>query len=300
MNGTEAMDLMNTLRIAKLTFREAVRRKALYGAIALTLAFLVLYGWGTGVAVRELNEGLPRNLARAGAQIGQDLKLLAIGEFFLAGLFAVSNIAGLLAIFMAAGTIAQEVDQGTLQAILSKPVGRWQVVAGKWLGGVAMLAVYVTVTSLATAAIIYWRAGYVSSQLPLGIVLLIGKATLLYSVTLAASTAMPAIASGITMFIVYVVTNVAGMVEQVGWAVEVESMIRVGIYGSLTLPADAFWKMAAYTVQPPNPLPALGINLSIGPFGVTHPPSVWMALYGVAYLFVALGAAAWSFGRRDL
>ncbi|CAA9209927.1 MAG: hypothetical protein AVDCRST_MAG77-1988 [uncultured Chloroflexi bacterium] len=291
---------MNTLRIAHLTFREAVRRKALYGAIALTIAFLVLYGWGTGVAVRELNESLPRGLARASAQIGQDLKLLAIGELFLAGLFAVSNIAGLLAIFMAAGTIAQEVDQGTLQAILSKPMGRWQVVAGKWLGGAAMLAVYVTVTSLVTAGIVYWRAGFISDQLPLGILLLIAKATLLYSVTLVGSALMPAIASGIVMFIVYVVTNVAGLVEQVGWATEIESMIRIGVYGSLVLPADAFWKMAAYAVQPPNPLPALGINLSLGPFGVTHPPSAWMAVYGVAYMFAALGAAVWVFGKRDL
>jgi Cu-processing system permease protein len=291
---------MNTLRIAKLTFREAVRRKALYGAIALTIAFLVLYGWGTGVAVREIHESLPRGLARAGAQIGADLSILAIGELFLAGLYAVSNIASLLAIFMAAGTIAQEIDGGTLHAIVSKPVGRWEVVLGKWLGGAAMLAVYVTITSLATAAIVYWRAGYVSSALPLGIALLIAKATLLYSATLLGSVLLPTIAAGIVMFIVYVVTNVTGLVEQVGVAAEIESMIRIGIYGSIVMPADALWKMAAYTVQPPNPLPALGINLSIGPFGVIHPPSIWMGLYGVAYLFVALGLAIFAFSRKDL
>jgi Cu-processing system permease protein len=291
---------VNALRIAKLTFREAVRRKALYGAIALTLAFLVLYGWGTGVAVRELNESLPRNLARVGAQIGQDLKLLAIGELYLAGLFAVSNIAGLLAIFMAAGTIAQEVDQGTLHSIVPKPLARWEVVVGKWLGGAAMLAVYVAVTSVATAAIVYWRAGYLSPQLPLGIALLVAKATLLYSVTLVASAVLPAIASGIVMFIVYVVANVAGLVEQVGWAAEIDSMIKIGVYGSLVLPSDALWKMAAYVVQPPNPLPALGINLSLGPFGVVHPPSVWMGVYGVTYTVGALGLAVWLFSRRDL
>jgi len=291
---------MNTFRIAGLTFREAVRRKALLGAVGLTLVFLVLYGWGTGLAVRELNEALPRGLVRAGAQIGQDLTLLAIGELFLAGLYAVSNIAGLLAIFMAAGTIAQEIDQGTLHSIVSKPVGRWEVVVGKWLGGAAMLAVYVAVTSLSTAAIVYWRAGYLSEYLVQGILLLAAKATLLYSVTLVGSILMPAITAGITMFIVYVVTNVTGLVEQIGIAAEIESMVRIGVYGSLVLPADAFWKMAAYTVQPPNPLPALGINLSVGPFGVIHPPSVWMGLYGLVYMLVALGLAVWAFSRKDL
>lgn len=291
---------MNTLHIAKLTFREAVRRKALYGAIALTVAFLVLYGWGTGVAVREINLAMPRNLARVGAQIGQDLTGLAIGELFLAGLFAVSNIAGLLAIFMAAGTIAQEVDQGTLHSIVPKPLARWEVVVGKWLGGAAMLAVYVAVTSLATALIIYFHAGYLSPALPLGILLLVAKATLLYSATLVGSAIFPAIATGIVMFIVYVVANVAGLVEQVGVAAEIQTMIKIGVYGSLVLPSDALWKMAAFVVQPPNPLPALGINLSIGPFGVVHPPSVWMGLYAVGYTLVALGLAVWLFSRRDL
>lgn len=291
---------MNALRIARLTFWEAVRRKALYGAIVLTGAFLVLYAWGTGVAVRELNEALPRGLARAGAQIGQDLKLLAIGELYLAGLFAVSNIAGLLAIFMAAGTIAQEVEQGTLHAIVSKPMGRWELVVGKWLGGAAMLAVYVTVTGVATAAIIYWRAGYLSPQLPLGIGLLVLKATLLYSVTLVGSAVLPAIATGIMMFIVYVVANVAGLVEQIGWAAEIDAMVKIGVYASIVLPSDALWKMAAYAVQPPNPLPALGINVSVGPFGVIFPPSAWMGLYGVVYTAAAVGAAVWLFSRRDL
>ncbi|HEV2124297.1 MAG TPA: ABC transporter permease, partial [Chloroflexota bacterium] len=80
---------MNTLRIAKLTFREAVRRKALYGAIALTLAFLVLYGWGTGLAVQELNEefneGAKKGAALIASQVGVDIRVLAIGQLFVAG-----------------------------------------------------------------------------------------------------------------------------------------------------------------------------------------------------------------------
>ena len=158
---------MNTLRIATLTFREAIRRKALLGAVALTLAFLALYAWGTGVAVRELDESLPRGLARIASATSVDARMLAVGELLLAGLFAVSNIAGLLAIFTAAGTIAQEVDQGTLHSIVPKPIARWQVVVGKWLGGSAMLAVYVAVTGLATVGIVFWRAGYVPPQLVL-------------------------------------------------------------------------------------------------------------------------------------
>ncbi|CAA9298968.1 MAG: hypothetical protein AVDCRST_MAG77-5449 [uncultured Chloroflexi bacterium] len=292
---------MNTLRIARLTFREAVRRKALYGAIAMTIVFLVLYGWGVGAAVREMAEDTgTAGIQRQAAQVGIDTTILAMGQLFVAGLFAVSNIASLLAIFMASGTIAQEVDQGTLYAILSKPLARWQVVVGKWLGGAAMLAVYVATTSLATAAIVYWRAGFWPDRLLEGILLLIAKMSLLHAVTLLGSVLWPAITAGIVMFILYSVTNVTGLLEQVGRELESEAMVRIGIVGSLVLPADALWKMASYAVQPPNPLIALGIRTMIGPFMVLHPPSIWMGVYAMAYLAAALGAAVWRFSRRDL
>ena len=292
---------MNGLRLAKLTFREAVRRKALYGAIGMTIVFLALYGWGIDVAMREMaaDEGTT-GIQRQAAAVGIDTTILAVGQLFVAGLFAVSNIAGLLAIFMAAGTIAQEVDQGTLYAIFSKPVARWQVVVGKWLGGAAMLAVYVTVTGLATAAIVYWRTGFVSENLAQGILLLIAKAALLYSITMLGSAVMPAIAAGIVMFILYSVTNVTGLLEQVGQELAIDSLVRVGIYGSLVLPADALWRMAAYAVQPPNPLLALGIRTMIGPFMVLHPPSVWIGIYAMGYMAAALGTDTWRFSRLDL
>jgi ABC-type transport system involved in multi-copper enzyme maturation permease subunit len=77
-------------------------------------------------------------------------------------------------------------------------------------------------------------------------------------------------------------------------------MVRIGLYGSLALPADALWKMATYTVQPPNPLLALGIRTMIGPFMVLHPPSTWIGIYALGYMAAALGAAIWRFSRRDL
>jgi ABC-2 type transport system permease protein len=291
---------MNTFVVARLTFREALRRKALYGAVALTLAFLALYAWGAGYIVRELDEELPRGLARLLAQTGADVRLMAIGELLLAGLYAVSNIAGLLAIFMAAGTISQEVEQGTLQSILAKPASRTQVVLGKWLGGTLMLATYVVVTGAVAAGIVYWQAGYLPAQLPLGLLLLTLKTTLLYSLTMVGSSLVPAITTGIVMLIVYVVANVTGMIEQIGVAIGSETMVRIGVIASLLIPSDALWKMGAAVMQPPNPLPALGLQMSLGPFGVVNPPSVWMGLYAVLYTLVALALAARFFSARDL
>jgi ABC-type transport system involved in multi-copper enzyme maturation permease subunit len=295
---------MNVLRIAGLTFREALRKKALYGAVGLTLAFLLLYAWGTGFVIAELDPGPSGGLERAARGTGIDVRLIVIGELLLAGLYAVSNIAGLLAIFMAAAIIAQEVDQGTLHSVLAKPIARWQVVVGKWLGGSAMLAVYVAVTSLATALIMYWRGGYLPANLPAGILLLALKCALLFAVTMAGSAFAPAVATGIAMFIVYVIANVAGMVEQLGVLTGIQTMVRVGVISSLIIPSDALWKMASGMLQPPlqvdNPVAELALRAASGPFTVTNPPSAWMGVYGLAYTAVALGLAALLFSRRDL
>ena len=77
-------------------------------------------------------------------------------------------------------------------------------------------------------------------------------------------------------------------------------MVRIGVIASLLIPSDALWKMGAAVMQPPNPLPALGLQMSLGPFGVVNPPSVWMGLYAVLYTLAALALAARFFSARDL
>lgn len=290
---------MNTLRIARLTFREAVRRKALYGAVALSFVFIALFTWGTDKVIGDLEHSATPAM-RAARNAGVDVRLLVVGELLLAGFYCVSNIAALLAIFTASGIVAQEVEQGTLHSILPKPIARWQVVMGKWLGGVAMLAVYVLATGLAAVAIIYWRSGYVPPKLAIGMALLVLKATLLFTLTMLGSTFAPAIATGIAMFITYVVANVAGMVEQLGTLTGIQTMIRVGEVTSLFIPSDALWRMAAWAIQPP--LSGVGgtVRQAVGPFSVASVPSPWMAVYALVYVAVMLGLANLIFARRDL
>ena len=45
---------MKTLLMARFTFREALRKRVLHGVLALTVAFLLLYGLGAWLAFREL------------------------------------------------------------------------------------------------------------------------------------------------------------------------------------------------------------------------------------------------------
>jgi len=282
---------MNTWTIASLTFRETLRRKALLGAILLTLGFLILFGIGSYFAFRDIY-GNPL--------LSATVRSLATGEILLAGLFGVANIGALLAIFVAAGTIATEVEEGTLHAVVPRPLHRWEVVLGKWLGFALMVSVYVAVTGLAASLIIYYLTGYLSHNLALGLALLALKALLLLSVSILLSTCLPALTTGIIAFILYAVGNVGSMVEQFGYLMRNQTLIDIGIITSLIIPSDALWKMAAGLLQPPIGDSILETLRGVGPFSVLNPPSVWMGAYSVGYLALALLGALLVFQRRDL
>jgi ABC-type transport system involved in multi-copper enzyme maturation permease subunit len=282
---------VSTWVIASLAFRETIRRKALFGAIALTLGFLVLFGIGSYYAIEDMR----------GITANRDEYLgLAIGEILLAGLYGVANIGALLAIFVAAGAIATEIEEGTLQAVLARPLGRAQVVLGKWIGFSLMIAAYVAITGLAACLTMYAISGYLSPNVVPGLALLALKAVLLLALALLFSTFLPSLASGIIVFILYAVANVAGMVEQFGRLIQNQTMIDIGVITSLVIPSDALWKMAAALLQPPIPSTLGMLRGAAGPFSVFTPPSVWMGVYSVVYLAAALGIAIWIFRRRDL
>ncbi len=290
--------MMSTWTIASLTFRETLRRRALLGAVLLTLGFLALFGIASYLVFRDLGAAWR---PAANPLLGPDLKVLATGEIMLSGLYGVANIAGLLAIFVAAGTIATEVEEGTLHAIVPRPLHRWEIVLGKWLGFARLVVVYVVVTGLAASLIIFFLTGYLSAQLVPGLALIALEALLLLTISLLLSTFLPTLTTGIVAFILYVVANVGGMVEQFGYLIQSQTMLDIGVTASLIVPSDSLWKLAAYQLQPP---PAAGIietlRRAAGPFSVANPPTVWMGVYAALYVLVVVGGALAVFQRRDL
>jgi len=134
---------MSVLDIALNTFREAVRDKILY---VLTLfAFLLIL---VSRAVGWVSFG-------GELKITTDLGLLAIWLF---GAF--------VAIFIGTGMIYKEIDKRTLYTILSKPISRWQFVAGKYAG--LLLTVYASLTILSVVLL-----GYLALMgAPVGVALL--------------------------------------------------------------------------------------------------------------------------------
>lgn len=124
--------------IAANTFREAVRDRVLYNLIAFALLL-------TGAAIFV-------------GQISIEIERLVVVNL---GLTAVSLFGVVIAIFIGIGLVSKEIERRTLYTVLSRPVARWEFIAGKFFGLSGTLAV----NTICMAAGVFAALLYVSRQL---------------------------------------------------------------------------------------------------------------------------------------
>ena len=124
------------LILSHLTFHEAYRRKILWAALILGLLFLIVYGLGFYFTLQDLENSIQLGYAN-------DIAKREITSFLLlAGLYAVNFLTIGMSVLTSVDTLAGEINSGTMQTLVSKPVKRWQILIGKWLGFVGMLSLY--------------------------------------------------------------------------------------------------------------------------------------------------------------
>ena len=68
------------------------------------------------------------------------LRYQVISAMLMIGLYTVDLLAVVMTTLTSVDTISGEISSGTIHAIATKPIDRWQILIGKWLGFVAMTA----------------------------------------------------------------------------------------------------------------------------------------------------------------
>lgn len=278
---------MNIWNIARLAFLEARQRKLLWAVVLLGLAFLAVFGTGVYFMWRDVSQ-MSRGLARA---------LEPINFFLLAGLYGVDFLVVMLAVLTSVDAIAGEITSGTIQTIATKPLRRWEIVIGKWLGLAAMLTVFAAVMSAALMAIVWAITGYTPRNPLSGVALIVLEGLIMLTLSILGGTRLSTLTNGVVVFMVWGLAFIAGWIEQIGAVLRNEAAVNVGIVVSLLAPSEAMWKRAAYLMQP-SFLRELGLDAT--PFGAATAPSEAMVVYALLYTAVALGVAVYWFQRRDL
>jgi ABC-type transport system involved in multi-copper enzyme maturation permease subunit len=274
---------------ARLTLREAARRKIVLAALMLGVAFLLVYGAGLYLLRREMIRDGTINRSLIANQI--------FGFLTLSGLYGVNFMFTVLAVLTSVDTLAGEIASGTIQSLAAKPVRRWEILLGKWLGFAIMLTLYLALMAGGVIAVAVIITGYQPNHIVAGLALIWLNGILMLNVSLLGGTRMSTLANGVVVFATFGVAFVGGWIEQIGAFLDNQAAVNVGIVSSLLMPSEAIWKRAAYELQSVVAGAAGFANPFTSSFSV---PSRAMILYAVAYAAVALALAMWSFERRDL
>jgi ABC-type Na+ efflux pump permease subunit len=199
------------------------------------------------------------------------------------GLSAISVFGLLTAVFVGVSLVFKEIERRTVYTLLAKPISRWQFVAGKYLGLLAVLAMNVALMAAVLAGILVARG---ESPLPLL------PAELLILVEIALVTAFAVLFSSFTNPILSAVGTAAVYVAgHLSWSFDLlKKRLPPGAGRAL---CDALHAVV------PN-LDRLDLKAA-AVHSLPLPPGepFWAAAYGVAYSLAVLILASWSFGRRD-
>lgn len=272
--------------ISRLTIREAQRRRLLWVALFMGVAFLLVFG----IAFHYIRLDI-EHFPTEGEQL-QFVSLLLL----TAGLYAVNLLVNVVAVLISVTTISGEVESHTIDAIVTKPIPRWQIVIGKWLGFAVLVLGYLAFLVGGLMLIVYLRSGFYMNNIGRGVALMALAALLVLTVSIAGGTRLSTIANGVMTFMLFGLAFLGGLVEQVGALIRNTAAVNVGIVSSLIMPADSLWKKAVAYFQPGD----MTNPFELGPFTAITEPSSLMVAYAVLYLLVLLAFALWSFSRRDL
>jgi len=271
--------------MAGVTFREAARRKMLWAALFAGLAFLALFSTGMHYQVKDL----------ARPSLPPFLRYQVVTALLQVGYYAIDLLAVLMTILTSADAVSGEIASGTIQAIATKPISRWRVLLGKWVGFAGMIAVYVAAMFGAVATIGYYIGGVHPQRAIRGGALVFLECLLVLTVTFCCGTRFSTLTNGVIVLGLYGVAFVGGWIEQIGALTQSPRLVQVGVISSIVMPSESLWRRALFEMQSP-----FARTLQFGPFSNSSAPSPAMVGYAVAYLLIALSIAIYYFHRRDL
>ena len=129
--------MQQLLAIVSLTWKAAFRYRLLWVVTSLLLLAVI---------------GLPLLIKDDGTAEGFAQILITYT------LSAVTALLGFCTLWLACGTLARDVEDCQMQMVAVKPIARWQIWLGKWLGILTLNAALLAVAGGSIYGLLEWRA----------------------------------------------------------------------------------------------------------------------------------------------
>jgi ABC-type transport system involved in multi-copper enzyme maturation permease subunit len=282
-----------TLRIMRLTLKEAMSRRLIPAAIVVSLLYLALFALAYNFAQDKGAQAITGQRSRVLVGIG-------MASLTLSGLYIVNLLSGFLALFLSVGAISGEVDSGTLHAVLARPMRRSQFLLGRWLAYALMITVYVAVMAGLVMLIASTIGGYQAPDPARAIGLMVLAALFLLTLSLLGSTFLSTLTNGAIAFTLFGLGWLSGVIEVLGDMQNNEGLLNLGTTVAILVPADQLWRSASYYVQSASILAASSALGTAMPVLANAPPTPFLVVWGLLYPLALLGSAVYVFAQRDL
>jgi ABC-type transport system involved in multi-copper enzyme maturation permease subunit len=275
--------------------RESLRRRVFVVVLLLTAGFLGLYGLAVGVAHARIEEG-STSFTSGGAVDTSDL---AGATLFGMAMFSTLFLGAVLAVFLTLGVVRGDAERGLLQPLVVRPVGRSSLLLARFLAAAAVCAAYVAAVFFGALLITRLISGWWPDRVLVPALGLMAAVAIIAALSLLGSVFLTATANGIAVFMAFGAGLVAGLLGQIGEAIDSPTLRSASRAISWALPFEALYQagLSAITAD------ARGITrivVQLGPFGGAHSGGPLLALWAVAYL-VGLGLIGMAaFRRKDL
>jgi hypothetical protein len=79
-------------------------------------------------------------------------------------LSAITALLGLSTLWLACGTLARDIEECQMQMVAVKPIARWQIWLGKWLGIMSLNAALLALSGASVYGLLQWRASRLPSD----------------------------------------------------------------------------------------------------------------------------------------
>jgi Cu-processing system permease protein len=283
--------MRDVVTIASYGIRESVRRRVFVVVAVLTLGSGILYVLGAKIAFHDTASFTDPAIA--------DTKDFTGATVFGMAMFGTLFLGAVLASFLTLGVIRGDSERGLLQPLVVRPVGRATVLASRFGAAAIVSAGYVLIVYtgalIATAITGDWWPDHIVRP-ALG---LVGGVVVISAISTAGSVVLAATANGIAVFMIYGAGLIAGLLGQIGEALESHNLQHIASVASWILPFEALFQDGLdATVSETGGI--TGAILDLGPFGGAHHAGAVLWPYTLLYVAAVIAAATWAFSRRDL
>jgi ABC-type transport system involved in multi-copper enzyme maturation permease subunit len=273
--------------------RESLRRKMFAVVLVLTLLFLGLYAWGAHEAFKDTQNFVGPGEARLSSD------QLAGAIVFGLAMFATLFLGAVLAVFLTLNVVRGDAEAGLLQPLVVRPIGRTQLLLARFAGAAGVCVVYVLVVYFAALGITNWAGGWSPDRIVSPGIELAAAIVVVSAVALAGSVFLSPIANGIGTLMIFGAGLMAGLLGEIGHAINSHRLQHISRIAWWFVPFDALYEDALHRLTVDTTGFAKFV-LQLGPFGGSHRAGTPLLVWAAVYLAIVLGAAVAAFSKRDL